>query len=91
MEVLSNLTMNFIFVGFIVISLCIVCVFVLNYFYKNDYIEYYQWKSWKKAFIMMFLFIVSIILLFLHIDVLRKVLLIIIKIWKNNWKINILF
>lgn len=92
MEVLSNLTMNFIFVGFIVISLCIVCVFVLNYFYKNDYIEYYQWKSWKrKLFIMMFLFIVSIILLFLHIDVLRKVLLIIIKIWKNNWKINILF
>ncbi|HDD3817945.1 TPA: hypothetical protein PAX33_001195 [Staphylococcus aureus] len=65
MEVLSNLTMNFIFVGLIVISLCIVCVFVLNYFYKNDYIEYYQWKSWKrKLFIMMFLFIVSIILLF---------------------------
>ncbi|UMT77438.1 hypothetical protein ML436_09780 [Staphylococcus roterodami] len=66
METLSNLTMNLIFVGFIVLSLCIVCVFVLNYFYKNDYIEYYQWKSWrKKLLIMMFLFIVSIIFLFI--------------------------
>ena len=91
MEVLSNLTMNFIFVGFIVISLCIVCVFVLNYFYKNDYIEYYQWKSWKKAFIMMFLFIVSIILLFFAHRCFEKSITDYNKIWKNNWKINILF
>ena len=84
MEVLSNLTMNFIFVGFIVISLCIVCVFVLNYFYKMIILSIINGNLEEKAFYYDVLFIVSIILLFLHIDVLRKVLLIIIKIWKNN-------
>ena len=78
MEVLSNLTMNFIFVGFIVISLCIVC-FVLNYFYKMIILSIINGNLGRESFYYDVLFIVSIILLFLHIDVLRKVLLIIIK------------
>ena len=91
MEVLSNLTMNFIFVGFIVISLCIVCVFVLNYFYKNDYIEYYQWKSWKKAFYYdVFIYCINNSLFFAH-RCFEKSITDYNKIWKNNWKINILF
>ena len=56
--------MNFIFVGFIVISLCIVCVFVLNYFIKMIILSIINGNLGRKLFIMMFLFIVSIILLF---------------------------
>ncbi|KIT96896.1 hypothetical protein QU38_07520 [Staphylococcus aureus] len=66
MEILSNLTLTLSLISLIVVILCIGFIFVTKYLYNNDYIKYYQWKSWlEKLFIVIFLFSVVSFLLFM--------------------------
>lgn len=62
----SNLTMYLSLIGFIIVILCIVALFVLKYAYNNGYIRLYQWESWKeKLLFLMVSFVVLTMLLFM--------------------------
>ncbi|HHU6749116.1 TPA: hypothetical protein ACUI22_002820 [Staphylococcus aureus] len=66
MMFLSNLTMYLSLIGFVIVILCIVALFILKHAYNNGYIRLYQWEFWKKKLLfLMVLFVIFTMLLFM--------------------------